>query len=82
MLNGSSVGFVEVKFKAHENDIPTVLNKVDTFRINFPKYKNRKVYLGLATIAFYPELEQECIKTVIKQVGDTMVINDEHLKAF
>ena len=85
MLNGSSVGLIEVKFKAHENDIPTVLKKVDTFRENFPKYKDHKIYLGLATMAFYPELEEECIKqgiAVIKQVGDKMVINDENLKAF
>jgi hypothetical protein len=36
-------------------------------------------------MGFYPELEQECIKegiAVIKQVGDTVVINDKHLKVF
>ena len=85
MLNGSSVGLVEVKFKAHENDIPNVLKKVYTFRENFPKYKNHKVYLALATMAFYPELEKECMHqgiAIIKQVGDTVVINDEHLKVF
>jgi len=85
MLNGHSVGLVEVKFKAHENDIPKVLKKVHTFRANFPKYQNHKVYLGLATMVFYPKLEEECIKegiAVIKQVGDTLVINEDHLKAF
>ena len=78
ILNGHSVGIVEVKFRAHENDIPNVLKKVNTFRENFPKYKNHKGYLGLATMSFYPELEKE----YIKQVDDTVVINDEHLKAF
>jgi hypothetical protein len=85
MLNGHSVGLVEVKFKAHENDIPKILKKVSTFKTNFPKYQNHKVYLGLATMAFYPELEEECIRqgiAIIKQVGDTVVINDKHLKAF
>jgi len=86
MLNGHSVGIVEVKFKAHENDIQKVLKKVSTFKINFPKYQNHKVYLGLATmVAFYRELEEECIRqgiAVIKQVGNTVVINDKHLKAF
>ena len=85
MLNGSSVGLVEVKFKAHKNDIPKTLNKVYTFRENFPKYTRHKVYLGLASLSFYPELEEECIRqgiAIIKQVGDTVVINDKHLKAF
>ena len=85
LINGKSIGIVEVKFKAHVNDIPKVLRKAETFRINFAEYANHRVYLGLATMVFYPELEQECINqgiAVIKQVGDTVVINDAHLKAF
>ena len=85
MLNGNSLGIIEVKYKAHENNIPSILKKADTFRTNFPKYKDFKIYLGLASMSFYPELEQECIKqgiAVIKQVGDTVVINDSNLKVF
>ena len=85
LINGKSIGIIEIKFKAHENDIPKILRKAETFRINFPDYKNHKIYLGLATMAFYPELEQECRNegiAIIKQVGDTVVINDEHLKVF
>ena len=85
LINGISVGIVEVKFKAHENDLPKILRKAETFRINFPEYANHQIYLGLATMSFYPELEKECINqgiAVIKQVGDTIVINDTHLKTF
>jgi hypothetical protein len=41
--------------------------------------------LGLATMVFFPELEQECINqdiAIVKQVGYTVVIYDEHLKVF
>ena len=85
MLNGQSVGIVEIKYKAHENDVPKVLGKVSTFRANFTEYKNHTIYIGLATMAFYTELEQACQKhgiAIIKQSGDTVVINDEHLKAY
>ena len=85
LINGKSIGIVEVKFKAHENDISEVLKKATTFRVNFPKYKNHKVYLGLATMAFYPELEQKCMQqgiAIIKQVGDNVVIEDGHLRVF
>jgi len=85
LLNGKSVGIVEVKFKAHTNDVPKILRKAETFRVNFPDYEKHQVYLGLATLAFYPELEEECIDkgiAIIKQVGDTVVINDAHLKIF
>ena len=85
LINGKSIGIVEVKFKAHINDVPKVLQKAETFRVNFPEYKEHQIYLGLATMVFYPELEQECINegiAVVKQVGDKVVINDKHLKVF
>ena len=85
LYNHSSVALIEVKYKAHENDIPKVLKKVETYRILFPDYKDFKIYLGLASLSFYHGLEQECIKqgiAIIKQLGDTVVINDSHLKVF
>ena len=85
LYNHTSVAIIEVKYKAHTKDIPVVLKKAETFRILFPHYKDFKVYLGLASMSFYPELEQECTEqgiAVIKQVGDTVVINDEKLKVY
>jgi len=85
LYNHTSVALIEVKYKAHINDVSSVLKKAGTFRILFPNYKEFKIYLGLASMSFYPELEQECIEqgiAVIKQVGDTVVINDTNLKVF
>jgi hypothetical protein len=36
-------------------------------------------------MSFFPELEQQCIEqgiAVVKQVGDTVVINESNLKTF
>jgi hypothetical protein len=85
LYNSAYVAIIEVKYKAHRNDLPKVLKKAETFRILCPDYKDSKIYLGLASMSFYPELEQECIDqgiAVIKQVGDTVVINDVNLKVF
>ena len=85
LINGKSIGIVEVKFKAHKNDIPDVIKKAETFRAIYPTFAHHQIYLGLATMSFYPDLEQECINqgiAVIKQVGDTVVINDGHLKVY
>jgi hypothetical protein len=85
LINGKTIGIVEVKYKAHQNDVPKVLKKAETFRVNFPEYARHNIYLGLATLVFYPELEQDCINegiAIVKQVGDTVVINDKHLKVF
>ena len=85
LYNHTSVALIEVKYKAHKNDIPNVLRKAETYRILFPNYKDFKIYLGLASLSFYDDLEQECMKqgiAIIKQVGETVVINDAHLKVF
>jgi hypothetical protein len=85
MYNNHYVAIVEMKYKAHENDIPKVIKKAETFRILCSSYKDFKIYLGLASMAFYPELEQECIANgiaIIKQVGDKVVIHDGHLKVY
>ena len=85
LVNGKSIGIVEVKYKAHENDVDKVLKKAQTFRVNYPDYANHQIYLGLASMAFYPELEHECIQkgiAIVKQVGDTVVINDENLTVY
>ena len=85
LLNGKSVAIIEVKFKGHTSDIQKVVKKAKTFRINYPKYVNHRIFLGLASMSFYPELEKKCIHegiAIVKQVGDTVVIHDENLKTF
>jgi len=85
LINGKSVGIIEVKYKAHVNDIPHIIKKAETFRFNFPDYANHQIYLGLASMSFYPDLEQSCIQqgiAIVKQVGDTVVMNDAYLKVY
>jgi len=85
LINGKSVGIIEIKYKAHKDHIDNVLRKALTFRENFPYYANHQVYLGLATLVFSPGLEQKCIDegiAIVKQLGDTVIINDDHLKVF
>ena len=85
LVNCKAIGLIEIKFRAHIDDIPKVINKVRTFRANFPEYSKHKVYLGLATMVFDSKVEKECVTqgiAVIKQVGDKVIIYDENLKTF
>jgi len=85
IYNCTSVAIIEVKFKAHINDLQKVLQKAQTFKILFPNYKDFKIYIGLASMTFYDDLEQACKDNgiaIIKQVGDNVVVYDEHLKIF
>jgi len=82
MYNGTSIAIIEVKFRAREDHIPKLIRKAETFKIAFPCYQNYNIYLGLASMSFHPGVEEACVTqgiAVIKQVGETVVINDEHL---
>ena len=85
MVNGSAVGIIEVKYRAQKDVIPRIINKANTFRINFPQYQNHRIYLALATLVFDKSLEEDCKEAgiaIVKQVGETIVIDDGHLKVF
>jgi hypothetical protein len=85
LLNGKSVGIVEIKFRAKKEHIPKILRKAETFRINCPEYKNHQIFLSLASFCFQDGVEEECTDkgiAIIKQMGDMVVINDAHLKVF
>jgi hypothetical protein len=85
LFNGRAVCIVEVKYKADTDDAKKVLRKEKTFRANFPDDRDKKLYLALASMSFHPKTEEACEKegiAIIKQVGDKVVINDKHVKAF
>ena len=85
LFNGKSVCIVEVKYKADSNDVQQVLRKEKTFRANFPEHNDKKLYLALASMTFHKLTEKACADNgiaIIKQAGNAVVINDEHLKVF
>ena len=85
LYNCNSVVIIEIKYKARKEDVDDLLKKAPVFKQLYPQYANFDMYLGLAALHFEENSEKESIKqgiAVIKQVGDNMVINDEHLKIF
>ena len=59
LYNGDSIGLIECKYKAHENDLRRMIDKKTVnFRILFPDFEDYKIHLGLASFSFYPELEE------------------------
>jgi len=85
LYNGVTVAIIEVKYKVKKEDVEHALKKIETFKALFPQYKNFTFYLGLAGLHINATTEKEAIKqgiAVIKQVGENMIINDAHLKAF
>ena len=85
LINGKSVGIIEVKYRGRMDVIPKIINKTTTFRANYPKFQHHRIFLALASMMFNQRLEDECKENgiaIIRQAGDTVVINGEHLKAY
>jgi len=85
MYNCSSVAIIEIKYKVDKDDVDSTLKKVEVFKKLFPQYQDYDIYLGLAGLSIEASAEKKAIKQgigIIKQVGDTLVINDAHLKVF
>ena len=84
MTNGDAIAVVEVKYKAHENDIDKLDRKMDNFKKLFPIYKNYKLYGALASFHINDDAKKEALKRgyfVLQRSGN--VIHSEcgkHLK--
>jgi hypothetical protein len=49
-VNGKDIAIIEVKYKAHKNDVEKLINKkYENFKILYPEYKNYNHHLGLAS---------------------------------
>jgi len=87
LFNGKSVAIIEVKYyaKPEHIEIEKLISRVEVFKILFPEYRNHKIYLGVAAMAFRKglakELHQAGIAT-IRAVGKKMVVYDKSVKAF
>ena len=85
LTNGDSVALIEIKYKARKEDVQKMIDSLPRFRALYPEYKNHRIYLGLAAMSFEKGVEKECIEkgiAIVKQAGNAVVLNDEHVKAY
>jgi len=87
MLNDASAAIVEAKYRARKEDVTTLVEKkVNNFKILFPDYKDLKIYLGLAALAFEDDVVEEARKYgvgLLQQVGETVEYTaDWEVKAY
>lgn len=87
MFNGNYIAIIEVKYKA-ENDYPKkmVERKIPNFKFLFPELaKNRKIYLGLASLSFSESVVNEAKKLgigLLSQVGEVMETQTNWIRAY
>ena len=85
LYNCRSVVIIEIKYNARQKDVVKLLKKAPVFKQLFPQYANFDLYLGLAAFHFEEHTESDAMENgiaLIKQVGENMVIYDEHLRVF
>ena len=73
MTNGDAVGIVEVKYKAHENDLDKLDRKMQNFKKLFPIYQNYKQYGAIATFHINDDAKREALRRgyfVLQRSGD------------
>jgi Holliday junction resolvase-like predicted endonuclease len=73
MTNGDAIAVVEVKYKAHENDIDKLERKMDNFKKLFPIYKDYKLYGALASFHINDNAKKEALRRgyfVLQRSGD------------
>lgn len=75
MTNGDAIGIVEVKYKAHENDIKKLERKIRHFKTLFPIYKDYKLYGALASFHINDDAKRETLERgyfVLQRCGDVV----------
>jgi hypothetical protein len=76
LINDDAVAIIEVKYRARKEDVDTLVNKkAENFRIIYPYYKDRRIYLGLGAMTFEKEATASAKQYgvgLLKQVGETV----------
>jgi hypothetical protein len=62
LTNGDAIGSVEVKYKAHQNDLNKLERKMRNFKKLFPVYENYKLYGALAAFHLHEEAKKEALE--------------------
>ncbi len=73
MTNGDAIGIVEVKYKAHENDLDKLDRKMKNFKKLFPIYQNFKQYGAIASFHINDAAKKEALRRgyfVLQRSGD------------
>ncbi len=82
LVNGESVAIVEVKYKAHMNDLKKLPKKIEQLK-KLPQYKNYKIYAGIASFCVTNEIIQKAKELgyfILQRKGDVIITHAQNLK--
>jgi len=62
LTNGDAIAIIEVKYKAHSNDLKKLDRKMGNFKLLFPMYKDYKLYGALASFYINDDTKKEALE--------------------
>lgn len=62
LTNGDAIAIIEVKYKAHTNDLKKLERKMGNFKLLFPMYKDYKLYGALASFYINDDTKREALE--------------------
>ena len=86
LTNGDAIAVIEVKYKAHSNDLQKLGRQLGNFKKLFPGYQSCKVYGALASFHINDDAKREALDSgyfVLQRFGDVIhTENNEQLAVF
>ena len=83
MTNGNAIGIVEVKYKAHENDLSKLERKMRNFKTLFPWFNDYKLYGAIASFHINDDAKKDALERgffVLQRKGEVVQTDcSEHL---
>ena len=83
MTNGNAIGIVEVKYKAHENDLGKLERKMRNFKALFPWFSDYKLYGAIASFDINDDAKKDALERgffVLERKGEIVQTDcSEHL---
>ena len=85
MVNGKSVALIEVKYKAHMNDLNQVEQKISDYHSLRLEHKHLKVYAGLAGFSVPQDVIEEAHQRglfILQRKGDVIEADTQTMRGF
>ena len=85
LRNGTTAALIEMKYKANAADVGKMFHKLQTYRANYPMFKDYKIYLCLASFRFPKYVREKAAKegiVLIEQRGEKIEVISENVRAW
>jgi hypothetical protein len=85
LRNGTTTALIEMKYKASTHDVGKMFSKLNSYRANYPMFKDYKIYLCLASFRFPKKVREKAEEegvVLIEQRGEKIEVISENIRTW